>query len=179
MNLKAAREICQQLRLRDLGGIIVIDFIDMWEEKNRKRVFDEMKRELKKDRSKNDITLISQFGLMEMTRQRIKPSLIYTFNETCPTCNGTGLIASMETMITQLERWVKRFRSNTREKKLEITVNPTLYNHLTEGINNWLRRIMLKNGILIKLKLDDNLKVDEFICYSPKQRRIVTDQHRH
>jgi ribonuclease G len=178
VNLRAAREICRQLRLRDLGGIIVIDFIDMVDEKNRKKVYDEMKKELKKDRSKTDISSISQFGLMEMTRQRIKPSLIYTFNETCPTCNGAGMIASMETVTTQLERWIKRFTSTTREKRIEITVNSALYDYLTAGITNWVRKMMLKSAILIRLKKDENLKADEFVCYSPKQDKIITNLYR-
>ena len=178
VNLRAAREICRQLRLRDLGGIIVIDFIDMWDEKNRKKVFDEVKKHLKKDRSKNDIAPISIFGLMEMTRQRIKPSLMYTFNEICPTCNGVGMIASMETVGTQIERWVRRFKNNAKEKMLEITVNPTMYDYLTLGINNRIRQIMLKNAILIKLKRNEDLKVDEFICYSPKRDKIITDNYK-
>ncbi len=179
VNLRAAREICRQLRLRDMGGLIVIDFIDMWDEKNRKKVYDEMKKELKNDRSKSDILPISQFGLMEMTRQRIKPSLLYTFNEPCPTCNGLGMVPSRETVSTQLERWIKRFKTRTREKKVEITVAPPIYEYLTEGVNNRIRQIMLKNFILIKLKKNENFKIDEFNCYSIKQNKDVTDRYRY
>jgi len=179
VNLRAAREICRQLRLRDMGGIIVIDFIDMWDDNNRKKIYDEMKKELRKDRSKSDIAPISQFGLLEMTRQRIKPSLMYTFNETCPTCTGTGMIPSMETVSTQIERWIKRFKTLTREKRLEITVNPAVYDYLSMGFNNLIRQIMMKNSILIKLKKDENLKIDEFKCYSPKKARVVTDEYKY
>ena len=178
VNLRAAREIGRQLRLRDLGGLIVIDFIDLWEEKNRRKVYDEMKKELRIDRSKSDILPISQFGLMEMTRQRIKPSLIYTFNEPCPTCNGAGMVPSRETVTTEIERWIKRFRSRTSERRLEITLSPELYEYMTQGINNRIRQIMIKNSILIKLKKDEHLKIDDYICYSSKQKKAVTDSYR-
>ncbi|NQS98854.1 MAG: Rne/Rng family ribonuclease [candidate division Zixibacteria bacterium] len=179
VNLRAAREITRQLKLRDLGGLIVIDFIDLWEERNRKKVYDEIRKELKRDRSKSDITPISQFGLMEMTRQRIKPSLMYTFNEPCPTCNGTGMVPSRETVSTEIERWVKRFHSRTKEKKLEITLSPELYEYMTQGFKNRVRQMMLKNGILIKLLRDESLKIDDYICYSSKQDKIVTDSYRY
>jgi len=179
VNLRAAREICRQLRLRDLGGLIVLDFIDMADEKNRKKVYDEVKKELKNDRSKSDILPISQFGLMEMTRQRIKPSLLYTFNEPCPTCGGLGMVPSRETISTQLERWIKRFRTRSREKRLEMTVSPPIYDYLTEGINNRIRQIMMKNFILVKLKRNEHFKIDEFTCYSFKQGKDVTDRYRY
>lgn len=179
VNIRAAREITRQLRLRDLGGLIVIDFIDLWDERNRKKVYDEVKKELKRDRSKSDIAPVSQFGLMEMTRQRIKPSLMYTLNEPCPKCNGTGMIPSRETVSTEIERWVKRFRSRTKEKRLEITLSSELYDYMTEGLRNRVRYMMMKNGILIKLKRDENLKIDDYICYSPKRDRVVTDSYRY
>ena len=179
VNLRAARELCRQLRLRDLGGIIVVDFIDLWDERNRKKVYDETKKELKNDRSKSDILPISQFGLLEMTRQRIKPSLLYTFNEPCPTCKGLGMVPSRETVSTQLERWIKRFKTRTREKRLEITVSPPIYDFLTEGVNNRIRQIMIKNFILVKLKRDENYKIDEFACFSFKKNKDVTDRYRY
>lgn len=178
VNLRAAREICRQLRLRDLGGLIVIDFIDMWDDKNRKKIYDEMKKELKDDRSKTDILPISQFGLMEMTRQRIKPSLLYTFNETCPACAGLGMVPSRETVCTQIERWVKRFKSHSREKRIILTVAPAMYEFLTDGVNNRIRQFMMKNILLIKLKRDDRFKIDEFTFFSPKQEKDITDKFR-
>ncbi len=178
VNLRAAREICRQLRLRDLGGLIVIDFIDMWEERNRKKVYDEVKKDLKTDRSKSDILPISQFGLMEMTRQRIKPSLLYTFNEPCPTCNGLGMVASRETVSTQIDRWVKRFRNHSREKRLELTVNPAMFDYLTDGMNSRIKQIMLKNRIFIKIKQNPDFKTDEFVCVSPKQNKDITARYK-
>lgn len=177
VNIKAAREICRQLRLRDVGGIIVIDFIDMAEENNRKRLFEEMRRALRMDRAKWDIAPISPFGLMEMTRQRIRPSLLYTFREPCPWCDGTGMVASMETVVTTLERWIKRFTNETKERRLGLVVNNSVKAFLTGGIRSRLARIMWANRVFISLETDDEMKIDEFRGYSYKQKRDVTEDY--
>ncbi len=174
VNLAAAREISRQLRLRDVGGIIVIDFIDLMEEKNRQKVFDEMRRTMRMDRAKWDIAPISPFGLMEMTRQRIKPSLLYTFQEPCPNCDGTGLVPSMETVVTSIERWIKRFSSKKRERQLTLKVNPQIKSYLTGGLYNRLTRIMWANKVYITLSAEEGLKIDEFKAYSHKEGRDVT-----
>jgi len=174
VNLKAAREICRQLRLRDIGGIIVIDFIDMMEVRNRESVFDEMRKAMRMDRAKWDIAPISPFGLLEMTRQRIRPSLLYTFREPCPHCNGTGLIASMETVVTSLERWVKRFASRTHERRLGLVVNPRVKSYLTGGIRSRIARIMWNNRVFITMETDEEMKIDQFRGYSYKQKLDVT-----
>jgi len=176
VNLKAAREICQQLRLRDLGGIIILDFIDMFDEKNRKKVYDEMKRELKKSRAKVDLQPISPFGILEMTRQRIKPSLLYTLNEPCPTCNGSGMVASKETVVTRLERWVKRYRQKTGERGLTIQANPELVSYLAQGMKSRIRQIMWRNKMYITLERNEQLRIEEFKGYSWKQKRDITDE---
>ena len=176
VNLAAAREICQQLRLRDLGGIIIIDFIDMFEDKNRKKVYDEMKKELRKSRAKVDLQPISPFGIMEMTRQRIKPSLQYTLNEPCPTCNGSGMVASKETVVTRLERWVKRFRQKTGERGLTIQVHPVMVDYLARGIKSRIKSIMWKNKMYITLERNEHLRIEDFKGYSWKQKREVTDE---
>ncbi|MDK9698740.1 MAG: Rne/Rng family ribonuclease [bacterium] len=177
VNVAAAREVCRQLRLRDIGGIIVVDFIDMWEDRNRKRVEDEMRRELKKDRAKTDVAPISQFGLLEMTRQRIKPSLLYTFNSPCPTCSGTGLVASRETVMTALERWVKRFRLATRERRLRITVHPDIYGYCTGGLKSRINQLMWRHRLLITMVADSSFKVDNFTVWSFRQKRDITTDY--
>ncbi len=177
VNLMAAKEICRQLRLRDIGGIIVIDFIDLWEDKNRKRVEDEMRRELKKDRAKSDLAPISQFGLLEMTRQRIKPSLIYTFNSPCPTCEGSGLVASKETVMTAIERWVKRFRYSTRERRLRLQVHPDVYGYVTGGLKSRINQLMWRNRVLITMVADPTVKNDTFHVWSYRQKRDITNDY--
>ncbi len=177
VNMMAARELCRQLRLRDIGGIIVVDFIDLWDEKNRKRVEDEMRREMKRDRAKNDIAPISQFGLLEMTRQRIKPSLIYTFNSPCPTCDGTGLVASKETVMTSIERWVKRFRFATRERRIRLTVHPDVYGYATGGLKSRINQMMWHSKLFITMVADPTVKIDTFNVWSFRQKREITGDY--
>lgn len=176
INLRAAREIARQLRLRDLGGLIVMDFIDMADEKNRRKVYDEMKKGLRNDRAKTDILPLSNFGIMEMTRQRLKPSLLYTFNEPCPTCHGTGMVPSLETIITRLERWISRFRVSTREPRVQLTVHPEVALALKADKKSRLRQIIIKHLIYVKLLEDPSLHEDEFHGYSYRQKKDVTAQ---
>ncbi|NQU06011.1 MAG: Rne/Rng family ribonuclease [Calditrichaeota bacterium] len=177
VNLAAAKEISRQLRLRDIGGIIVIDFIDLLMESNRRKVFDEMRHALRMDRARWDIAPIGPFGVMEMTRQRIRPSLLYTFRESCPNCDGTGLVPSMVTVVTTLERWIKRFTSRTRERRLLLTLNPEVRAYLTGGLSSRIARIMWGNKVYISIETDEELKIDQFKAYSPKLARDVTDEY--
>ncbi len=176
VNLAALREICRQLRLRDLGGLIIIDFIDMADERNRKRVQKAMEDELSRDRAQTDILPISKFGLMEMTRQRIRPALLMTFKDPCEVCDGTGMVPSRETMSTEIESFVRRFRAQTRERRLELTVHPELYRYLTEGKRSIIKLLMWKNFLFIDLKEDESLPVGKFQAISLKQKREITQE---
>lgn len=178
VNLKAVQEIARQLRLRDLGGIIIIDFIDQMEEKNRRRIHDAMRTALKDDRAKWDIAPISQFGIMEMTRQRTKHSLMYTFNEACPTCSGTGMVVVKESVVTQIQTWVRRFRARSGEMGLTIKAHPVVVDYITQGMKSHLRQIMWDSFMYIKLEPDETLKLEEYKCYSWKQKKEVTDDYR-
>jgi ribonuclease G len=178
VNVRAVQEIARQLRLRDLGGIIIIDFIDMMDEGNRRKIHEAMKQALKNDRAKWDIAPISQFGIMEMTRQRTKHSLIYTFNQPCPTCGGTGLVVAKETVVTQIQSWVRRFRARTGEMGLTIKAHPEIVDYITKGLRSHLRQIMWDSLMYIKLEPDLDLKLEEFKCYSWKQKRDVTEEYR-
>lgn len=173
-NLEAARETARQLRLRDIGGIIVVDFIDMQDERNKKKVYDEMKKEFRKDRAKSSILPLTDFGIMQITRQRIRQSIMHSLSEQCPVCGGTGLLVSKTTIIKQIERWLERFRAENRERKLLLTVNPTLAEMLTSGLMSPLRNIQLKYLMRIQLQTDETLTGDEFRFHSPKQRKDIT-----
>jgi len=176
INLEAAFEIARQLRLRDLGGIIIIDFIDMKEEKSKKRLYDEFKKEIRKDRAQANITPISEFGLIEMTRERVRPSLLFTFSETCPTCKGLGRITAKSTILTQIERWIKRFRASSKEHSIRLVTHPEIKSYLTYGIRSPIRRIMWNQHILIDLQEDINLDSDEFHFYSKKDNINITSK---
>lgn len=177
-NLEAARETARQIRLRDIGGIIVIDFIDLEDEKNKKKVYDELKKEFRKDRAKSTILPMTEFGLVQITRQRIRQSLLHTLSEPCPMCAGTGLVQSKSTIVTQIERWIRRFKSESREFRLVLTVHPLIADYLTERTISRLTRLMLRYFVRIKLVSDQSLSVDDFKFLSRKQNRDITDQYR-
>lgn len=174
INLRAAREVARQLRLRDVGGLVVVDFIDMVDEKNRRKVYDELKRGLRTDRAKTDVLPISPFGILEMTRQRLRPALLYTFNEPCPSCQGTGMVPSLETIITRMERWISRFRHATKEPRLLLTVHPDLAQALRSDLKPRFRQLMVKHLIYVKLEEDPTLRADEFRGYSYRRKKDVT-----
>jgi ribonuclease G len=109
-NLEAAREVCRQVRLRDIGGLIVVDFIDLEDDKNQKKIYDEMKKELRRDRAKVTVLPMTEFGLVQITRQRIRQSVQLSFSEACPMCGGTGQVQSKTSTMNQIERWIKRFK---------------------------------------------------------------------
>lgn len=177
-DLEAAREVCRQLRLRDIGGIIIIDFIDLDEDKNRKKVYDEMKKELRRDRAKVTALPLTEFGLMQLTRQRIRQSVQLSFSEACPTCGGTGLIQSKTTTINNIERWIKRFKSESREFRLILRVNPSVAEYLHSGTISRMTKIMFKFFVKIKIDADPGIPVDDFRFISSKSGNDVTDQYR-
>ncbi|MEO5928874.1 MAG: Rne/Rng family ribonuclease [Candidatus Kapaibacterium sp.] len=175
-NLESAREIARQIRLRDIGGLIVVDFIDLYDEKNRKKVYDELKREMKRDRAKSVVLPMTQFGIVQMTRQRIRQQVVQTISEPCPVCAGSGLVQSKSTVIRNIERWLARFREGSREFRLTLTANPTIIDYLTEGSPSRLTKLMLKYFVRVKVVLDESLPVDEFHFFSLRQQADITDK---
>ena len=176
INIEAAREVARQLRLRDLGGLIVIDFIDLQEPKNRKKVYDELKEALKRDRAKVSLSEFSNFGLLEMTRQRIRLSLLHTVSEECPTCCGLGRISSKYTVLTKIENWLKRFRAKANDRRLILYLNPKLAEYIKETKIKVISGFMWENWMLIDIKEDHNLTPDKFRIFSKKRKRDVTSE---
>ncbi len=175
VNLEAAREITRQLRLRDIGGLIIIDFIDLIKKENIRKVTNEVRRQLKKDRAKNAMLEMSDFGVLQVTRQRIRPSLIDTYSETCPTCSGTGRVFSKETVALQIERWIKRFKLKSKERRLILEAHPDVADFLS-GSDRRLLKAMLRYFLLIDLVPNPSLKPDEYKFYSKKQDTEITGQ---
>ncbi len=116
VNLEAASEVARQLRLRDMGGIIVVDFIDMRKSENRKKVYDRIKEVMKDDRSKHTVLPLSKFGLLQITRQRVRPELNIATREVCPTCNGTGQITAAISIADQIEKTLDHILTAQNEK---------------------------------------------------------------
>ncbi len=161
-NLLAAREVARQLRLRDLGGIIVIDFIDMESEGNRKRLFNDMRQHLKRDRARHKVFQVSGLGLVEMSRQRVRPSLESQLSDDCPYCTGVGKVLSMETMSSKIERLIHRIAIVTKETRLQIQANPVLALYLLEERPEQFRDLCTTFKIELNVLDDPTLHVEDF-----------------
>lgn len=170
-DLEAVREIAKQLRFRDMGGIIVIDFIDVRSDKYRRKVVAELKKELEKDRAAFDILPMSDFGIVQLTRERVRPNLIYRYSEPCPRCDGLGRVPAKSTLITRIERRIKQIKSTSGEKKLVLKVHPDLAGYLSEGLKSRIRQLMLKYFVLIKIVPDENLKEEEILLTTAKDEK--------
>jgi ribonuclease G len=133
VNLEAAAEISRQLRLRDMGGIIVVDFIDMQNAQNRKALFEKMRTEMKRDRAQHTILPPSKFGLIQITRERVRPETNITTVEKCPACGGTGEIKASILFIDEMENNLRYFVKEQNEKHLTIHVHPYLEAYLNKG----------------------------------------------
>jgi len=177
IDLQASKEIARQLRLRDIGGLIVIDYIDMEEAENRQKVYQELKRALYLDRAKVALSPISSFGLLEMTRQRTRVNLLYSVSEECPLCHGSGRISSKESVVTKIEGWFRRFKVKSRSKRLEIHLHPEMTEYLQKSTNNLMRKIQWRNFLRIKIVEDASVNVDDFRVYLAKNEEDITDQY--
>ena len=175
INLEAAKEIARQLRLRDTGGLIVIDFIDLLQPENRKKVYDEFRKFLRKDRAKVSVAEFSNFGLLEMTRQRIRVSLMDTISEECTNCNGIGRIASKDTVITSIENWVKRFKKKANDKRLVIHLHPTLSEYISENRPKLINKMMWSNWLYLEFEQDRELTKDQFRVFSKKRKDFIDE----
>ncbi|MBN1505029.1 MAG: ribonuclease E/G [Candidatus Eisenbacteria bacterium] len=175
-NLEAAREVARQLRLRDLGGIIVIDFIDMEQEKNKKAVLDELRNCLKKDRARTKTYQVSDLGLVEMTRQRERPSLLHYFSEECPDCGGVGRVLSLESMSMKIERVLKRAAAELGEKELQLRVAPDVAVYLLEERGSRLERLERRLGVQLDIVDDPVLRREDFRIITRRGKKDVTAQ---
>ena len=161
-NLEAAREIAKQLRLRNIGGIIIVDFIDMEKENHRNRVYNLFREVLRADRSKVNILRISEFGLVEMTRERTRRSLTHTIGEPCLYCEGSGFIKSLVTISHEIYREVQREASSLPAKKITIHVHPDVAELLKGEERHILEEIKERFKRKVALKARPELHREEF-----------------
>ena len=176
INIEAAKEIVRQLRLRDIGGLIVIDFIDLAEQKNRKKVYDTLKRELKIDGSKASLSEFSDFGLLQMTRQRVGLSILHTLTDKCKACNGLGRISSADNTLTTIENWINKFRLKNKDRRLIIYTHKKIEEHVYANKKSDLNKLMFKKFMWIEIKTDPSLNINEFKVFSKKRKKEVTDE---
>ena len=161
-NLDAAREVARQLRLREIGGIIVVDFIDMEDKANRDKVMQELRTHLGRDRARTKAFQISELGLVEMTRQRVRPSLHHSVTEPCPTCGGVGRMVAPSTVIRRLERAVHRMAAAGEERRLVVRLHPKVALYVLEEEPNLLRRLESRLRVDIEVRDDPLMPAGEF-----------------
>jgi len=161
-NLEAVKEIVRQVRLRDLGGIIVLDFIDMEEKKNRLKVLQAVEQELKKDRSPSKALQVSDFGLIIITRKRVKQSLERVLTEPCPYCSGTGVIKSSSTICYEILSEVKKVSPDLNGHRLLLRVNPDIARALKEEESAVLKDLKQSIGKDVTIKSDMQLHHEQF-----------------
>lgn len=175
-NIEAAKEIARQIRLRDIGGILVIDFIDMSPKENRKRLFDEFKAALRRDRSKTFIYPPSDLGIVEMTRERTKPSLMHTFSEPCPLCSGIGRVLSKETIAVRVERWFARAKAGSGLRNYRLVLHPLVAEILADGGQDRIKKLSKRFGYKIDLIRDASMHPENFKVISSESDADITQK---
>ncbi len=176
-NLDAAREVARQIRLRDIGGIIVVDFIDMESRGNRDRVLHELRSHLGRDRARTKAFAVSELGLIEMTRQRVRPSLWQSMTALCPTCSGTGRVFRPEVVVRQMERSLKRAGAEHKERQLAVRLHPEVALYLVEQEPNFLRQLEKQTGLELEVRDDPMMRLDEFRMMAQPAGRDVTEHY--
>jgi ribonuclease G len=162
VNLEAAREIARQLRLRDMGGIIVVDFIDMKSQDNKKLIYKTIKDEMDEDKAKSTVLPLSKFGLMQITRERVRPQMNIATKEVCPTCNGTGKITASILVSDLIEKNIEHLLVKQNEKNLVLAVHPYIHAYFTKGFISRRFKWWIKFKRWVTIEMDTSMPVTEF-----------------
>lgn len=160
-NIEAAEEVPRQLKLRDLGGIIIIDFIDMDYADHRKSVFRTLERRLEDDKAKTNILNISSIGLVEMTRQRVRESIESKSYQKCPYCNGRGIVKSISTISIELIRKLEHVLQNTRSRELFVSMHPEVAYYVSSPEKNMIKSLERRFRKSIRIIEDPNIHIEE------------------
>ncbi|MBO5892855.1 MAG: Rne/Rng family ribonuclease [Alistipes sp.] len=156
VNLAAAKEIARQLRLRDLGGIVIIDFIDLHKAQNRQYLYEEMRKLMATDKAKHTILPLTKFGLMQITRQRVRPIAVGDVTDVCPTCNGTGRVEPTVLLDRKIENQVQFLAHDRRVRYVRLRVSPYVASYLKQGFWSLRMKWMTKYGIYIDIVADQS-----------------------
>jgi ribonuclease G len=175
-NLEAADEVVRQLRLRDIGGIIVIDFIDMARARNRDAVLKTLRKALNEDRTKTFVVEISPLGLVEMTRQNVTDGVREIMTRACPTCGGEGVIKSEETIAIEFERKMRELSSQTDEEAILIQMNPRVSAEFTANDGRVLHTIEADTGKVFVFEGSEGLPLDHFSVLLEGDREQVLER---
>ena len=171
-NLGAADELARQLRLRDMGGIIVVDFIDMNLAEDRQMLYERMCKDMQKDRARHNILPLSKFGLMQITRQRVRPAMDVNVEETCPSCNGTGKIKSSILFTDQLERKIDQLVNKIGIKRFYLHVHPYVAAYINQGVVSLKRKWQLKYGLGVHIIPSQKLAFLQYEFYDDKKQFV-------
>lgn len=178
VNLGAADELARQLRLRDMGGIIVVDFIDMHEGANRQKLYERMCQNMQLDRARHNILPLSKFGLMQITRQRVRPAMDVDTNEACPTCFGKGVIQPSILFTDTLESKIDCLVNKLKYKKLKLCVHPYVDAYITKGVISIKRKWRIKYGRGLRVFPDQSLGMLEYKFFDTKGEDIDMKEER-
>ena len=176
VNLGAADELARQLRLRDMGGIIVVDFIDMAMPENRQKLYERMVENMRKDRAKHSILPLSKFGLMQITRQRVRPVMDVNVEETCPTCGGTGKIMPSILFTDSLETKIDFLVNKLGIKRFRLYVHPFVAAYINQGIFSVKRRWQMKYGFGVKVLPNQKLAYLQYTFHNMKGEEFILNQ---
>lgn len=172
VNLEAAEEIARQMRLRDIGGIIIIDFIDMRNADNRKTLQKEMRQFMRKDRAQHTILPLSKFGLMQITRQRVRPEVIINTAEVCPTCNGKGKINASILIVDEIERDLTFILTSRPKSTIVLKVHPYVEAYLKRGLPSIQMKWYLKLYKWIRINADSNFHLNKYRFFDGNEDEI-------
>ncbi len=175
VNMAAATEIARQLRLRDMGGIIIVDFIDMKHPENKRKIFEHMKVVMQGDRSRFTVLPLTKFGLMQITRQRVRPEMNIITREKCPTCNGTGNIGAAISVADQIESQLDFILSKQNESGITLVIHPYIYAYFKQGFPSKRMRWFLKHFKWVKLVQDSSLAITEYHFTNRSNQHIEMD----
>jgi ribonuclease G len=156
VNLAAAKEIARQLRLRDLGGIVIVDFIDLHKAQNRQALFNEMTQLMASDKAKHTILPLSKFGLMQITRQRVRPVAVQDVTDVCPTCNGTGRVEPTILLDRKIENQIQFLAEDRGAKYICLRVSPYVASYLCQGLISLRLRWMMRYKVWVKVIADQS-----------------------
>ena len=175
VNLAAAKEIARQLRLRDLGGIVIIDFIDLHKAQNKQALYDEMVKLMATDKAKHTVLPLTKFGLMQITRQRVRPVAVQDVTDVCPTCNGTGRIEPTVLLDKKIENKISYLAQDAGHKYIKLRVSPYVSTYLNHGLWSLRRRWMWKYKIQLKIVADQSVGIVDVHYYDKEGKDLYKD----
>ncbi|MEG1700727.1 MAG: Rne/Rng family ribonuclease [Alistipes sp.] len=175
VNLAAANEIARQLRLRDLGGIVIIDFIDLHKAPNKQLLFDEMVKAMAGDKAKHTVLPLTKFGLMQITRQRVRPVAVENVSDVCPACNGTGKIEPTVLLDKKIENQISFFTQDRGKKYINLVVSPYVASYLKKGLWSLRRRWEWKYKVRLHISEDQSVGIVEVHYHDDKGTDLIKE----